>query len=448
MPYLVKHLIEGQAPPVTVGPTELATTALSKMTAGDYSQLPVVDGSNRAIGMVSSDSILKTSQMFKVDAAVLTVRDCLTPSIQCDPEDDVSVVLGSLQTTSAVIVSKNGEEVVGIVTDFDTTQYFKKKAESAMMVQEIEGFLKEFIRFPFSNKSGQELADAIASSTRPNQDQGRFKSAVCKYLQEASLDHKPNLEALSSAFQVLTETKTKKKKLDDLDFKELTIMFLSSDRWEQYRRVVSINQADIDRMLNDVREIRNVIAHFKRELTPDELDLLRRALQWLKNLRPDLERHFSESQDEILAEIEGQTEAIDKAKQEAIAETDEDISTSLSSGTEGQAATPADAKSLSDAVKEERNEQRHFELSKALKVSALGRWLRGVPEDREYTWTSFSKIEELIGVKLPESALEHRSWWANDWSDDSPARLWLEHDWEVEFVNLEREQVRFRRGLF
>ena len=59
---------------------------------------------------------------------------------------------------------------------------------------------------------------------------------------------------------------------------------------------------------------------------------------------------------------------------------------------------------------------------------------------------SFSKIEEIIGDSLPESAWTHRAWWANDHSGYHPhVQAWLMAGWRVEEVDQVEGRANFVR---
>lgn len=55
----------------------------------------------------------------------------------------------------------------------------------------------------------------------------------------------------------------------------------------------------------------------------------------------------------------------------------------------------------------------------------------------------FGEIDALVDG-LPSSARTHRSWWANA-RLHTQALAWLDAGWEVDQINLQREQVQFRR---
>ena len=55
---------------------------------------------------------------------------------------------------------------------------------------------------------------------------------------------------------------------------------------------------------------------------------------------------------------------------------------------------------------------------------------------------TFDQIEKLIERSLPESALNHRAFWAND-PKHSQAKAWLEAGWRVEAINRDEKTVYF-----
>lgn len=59
---------------------------------------------------------------------------------------------------------------------------------------------------------------------------------------------------------------------------------------------------------------------------------------------------------------------------------------------------------------------------------------------------SFEDIEHIIGKQLPQSALRHRAFWANDnEGHHSHARAWMGAGYRVAWVDREDRVVRFER---
>ncbi|MEZ5996933.1 MAG: hypothetical protein R3C25_14400 [Hyphomonadaceae bacterium] len=59
---------------------------------------------------------------------------------------------------------------------------------------------------------------------------------------------------------------------------------------------------------------------------------------------------------------------------------------------------------------------------------------------------SFEDIEAIIGKALPQSAVKHRSFWANDnQAYHSHARAWMGAGYRVAYVDRDQKVVRFER---
>lgn len=59
---------------------------------------------------------------------------------------------------------------------------------------------------------------------------------------------------------------------------------------------------------------------------------------------------------------------------------------------------------------------------------------------------TFAQVEQVLGFALPPSARRHREWWSNQaGAGHSQARGWQDAGWQVWKVDLEREEVIFRR---
>ncbi len=58
---------------------------------------------------------------------------------------------------------------------------------------------------------------------------------------------------------------------------------------------------------------------------------------------------------------------------------------------------------------------------------------------------SFGKVAEIVGRRLPASALCYRSWWANETRGHSQAKAWMEAGYETSQVDMEGGKLVFRR---
>jgi len=58
----------------------------------------------------------------------------------------------------------------------------------------------------------------------------------------------------------------------------------------------------------------------------------------------------------------------------------------------------------------------------------------------------FTKVEAIIGDRLPSSAHYYEHWWSNA-RNRSPSEAWLTAGWRVVGVNLDRKEVTFRKDM-
>src|SRR5688572_24915179 len=169
MPYSVQHLIEGYPKPVTTVREDKIKTVLSRMIEHDFSQLPVVDSDDHPVGMVTYESILRGIRNFRVQTDDLSVREVMISAPKVNMEDDLFEVLETLKLTNAVLIVDAQSKLVGIVTSYDSTEYFRRRAENLMRVEDIEAMVKEFILLAYMQDNGEpnevELNSAILKVT-------------------------------------------------------------------------------------------------------------------------------------------------------------------------------------------------------------------------------------------------------------------------------------------
>jgi DNA-binding transcriptional regulator YiaG len=77
------------------------------------------------------------------------------------------------------------------------------------------------------------------------------------------------------------------------------------------------------------------------------------------------------------------------------------------------------------------------------KYQPLLEFLRG-SQHTEVTLT-FAEIEALMNHTLPDSARSKRAWWSNRSKGALQASAWMEAGYRVENVDLDRQQVTFRK---
>jgi len=124
------------------------------MIDGDFSQLPVVDAEGRAEGMLTSNSIVRALSHFDLTIKEMRVFHAMTEVLTYRTEDELLGLLDDLKNTYAVVAVDKNSRVIGIVTSYDTTEYFRRRGEDIMVGEDIETMLKDYILAAFQNQVG------------------------------------------------------------------------------------------------------------------------------------------------------------------------------------------------------------------------------------------------------------------------------------------------------
>ena len=398
MLFTVRDLIEGHPRPVSVQPSDTIQKTVALMIEHDFSQLPVVDGDNRPLGMVTSDSIVRALTNFGVTVDVLHVRDAMVPAVKRWPGDNMFDLLDALRDTYAVLVifqedawsqhfqnEDDGERLMGIFTSYDAMEYFRSRTEDVMLVEDVESALKEHIRAVFA-RSGSDVDEEALQAACPN-----------------------------------------KKTFERLSFGEYAEMLLR--QWPQYGKSFDIAPDALRKLLNGVRETRNALAHFRGEISPGQQDQLHFCVNWFDNHPPIYAVVFPEGYVDPFDAFPRQGEEPAFTFTQAVPPIQPVIPESYQSGQPTAIAPQNESRKSTDN-----------------RYALLAQWLQQQPIDADRTRVTFEQIEGIINGELPASARKHRAWWANDTTSHTHSQQWLEAGWRVAEVSIPREEVIFSRA--
>jgi hypothetical protein len=376
MSVTIQELIAGSPSPLCIAEDGMVGDALRLMMEHDYSQLPVVNGEGAVVGIITGDSIARALNLLGLRASELRVSNAYVPAKTLRTDSEIEDLMDALRGTFAVPVVDESGRLVGIVTNCDTTAYFHSRAEAMMDVEDVENSLKDCIRADIAPDAG-ELTDAeITVKLTPRSPERTF---------------------------------------DRLSFNDYISMFMHGSRWRRIAPVVDLSESACRKMLEEVRDIRNDLFHFRRDISAER----RYALKYCRNW---LDRH----QQAIIQALLPEPEREPLILYSRILPRDRDGGGILRSV---PALRPSPQLAESSAGKYDR----------------LATYLQELSEHLGETDLSFARIESIIGGELPRSAYEHRSWWANDESGHSPSRHWLDVGWRVSSVNIAEKTATFSR---
>lgn len=440
MPFTVKDLIASRPEPITVSRNASVQDALRLMIDGDFSQLPVVDADGTAEGMITSDSITRALSHFDLTIKQMRVFHAMTEVPMYDPEDEMLGLLDDLKNTYAVLAVDKNKRLIGIITSYDTTEYFRRRGEDMMLLEDIETMLKDYILAVFQDDSGtvdtQTLELAIEEISENNSKlRGPFGQALEHYVKNGAVDVVVDQQRAEEAFSLHLNPEQQPRPFDKLSLNDYIELFLYKARWERYRSVFDLDASACRKLLVAVRDIRNELAHFRSEMTPHKREQLRFCKEWLARHQPQISLIVSRSP----ARSDGQP-----------SEAARPVDPVRENGTPFLADLVTNVLKVIRLGKLDDNEDIPLQLveseeARESRYTPLALYLQTLPLDHDIEERSFEDIELLIGGRLPPYARQHRSWWANDSTAHVQSIQWLAAGWRVSSVNMSGERVVFSR---
>ncbi|MGD9030612.1 MAG: DUF4268 domain-containing protein, partial [Anaerolineae bacterium] len=353
MLFPIAQLVQERGEPLCVSQDTKLGDALALMVENDYSQLPVVNDAGHLTGIVSESSIL--SIYYHSEGAVqlleLPVHHCQSPAVTISPESDVFEALDLLKTVYAIVVVEE-QCPIGILTNYDTTHFFRDISEDLIIVEDIELTLRQHIEDVFPD------------------EHARCAALVRAFDQSKQEPSRPRYE------------------YDELTFGQHILLIVTEGNWPKFEEFLGPKKL-FKSLMDRVGEVRNQLAHFRGRPDPVQHRALLHARDWLA-FRPK----------PTATEVPGRT-------------------------TIRRADIPA--------------------RGRGGKYAPLEDWLKSKRAQFNKVRLTFEDIEELIAEDLPQSAREHRSWWANDSTSHTQSLAWLGAGWRVDDVDLAAEEVVFQR---
>jgi CBS domain-containing protein len=396
MPYQVEQLLEGKGPLVWVTKDATVLHALSLMLEHDYSQLPVLEKDQEfdfAAGMVTYEGIIRGIRNFNLNIETLKVRDVMGKAFTCNIDDDLFDILDRLKETNAALVFHSEIPIVtGIITSYDVTEYFRTQTEDLMRVEDIESTIRDLIKEAFTTIKPLGEDDVI--------DEERLDNA-----------------AKSASYG-------KPKVFNRLTLAEYINLLTLPETWGFYEPIFNLPAEPVRSLLNGIRETRNVLAHFRGDLSTEERDRLKFAVEWISRCQEDYQKSK-----------EGKKKDLLRIKMKHM---EEEKSSSIPQELDAISETSAITNEPTDYVVTESTRG-------GGRYAALADWLQSQPGRVDQIPLAFNEVEKIIGSDLPDSARAFRAWWANDSVGHGHSQLWLDAGWRTTYINLSEERVTFSR---
>jgi CBS domain-containing protein len=378
----------------TVQPHEHVDWAINIMYQHGYSQLPVTAANGEFQGrVISFESVLRAIQCFRTEAGALLVRDAAQRVRSYAADADLLATLDDIYRDNfAVIVDES--RLIGIVTTADMAVFFREYAQDLMLIEGIESRVKDAIRALYVGDD-DGLDSAIVTVTDRTADiRRRLPGAIKAYLTKASFsvpDVETDADAITEAEKRLG-LQEPGKKFEDLTFDEFTNVLLRHARAPRLSQSKDVSELRV--LLQQVRDARNKLAHFRGELTSAERRTIQFAAEWLENNLPVLSAEVP-----LLKPL--------------------------------PAATPA-------PPNQEEVEGPHGSYA------PLASYLEALPVETISVPLTFQEIEDILKKELPRSASEYRAWWSN-YPMNPQSAAWLDEGWRTTSVSMPGRRLTFVR---
>jgi CBS domain-containing protein len=211
--------------------TDLVTT-LEKMFENDFTQLGI-EQEGEVVGMVSFRSISRVVSIMRrlgVDKKLpgrtveLAIED---PDPVVTPDKDLVVLFDLLAEDPYVLVDT--QEGLEILTNYDLLQYLHAAIEPFLLIEDIERSIRELVRTCLGSNISK------------------------------------NLKSIFSDLEVRTPDN-----LEDCSFGHYPTLFRQN--WDAFDEVFEENGDFVGKLMNEVRDVRNDVFHFRREPHDPNID--------------------------------------------------------------------------------------------------------------------------------------------------------------------------------
>ena len=349
----ISQLLEGRAKPICVQQSARVQEALRLMLQNDVSQLPVLDAEGDLVGLISHKTVAHAIFLLgdKVPLLQITVDHCLERVETLTLEDDVFEACDLLNKGNGSLVVVNDRKPVGMITTGDLMTFFRDRSEDFIKIEDIEVTLRQRTRDVFPDDISMTRALLLALGPDVN------------------------------------DVNKPRRGFNELSLAELVMVMTHAENWARFNGM--FEPLELFKMLMErVRQVRNLLAHFRGHTDLLQDRTLKYALDWL-SLRA-MPAHGANGPQRVYV-------------------------------TANDAPPRAGGK----------------------RWDVLRDWLKQQPATPHGMLVSFADLQTLLGGPLPSSALKHTSWWSNKNVQEAQVNAWLDANWQVAHVDFGRKEVTF-----
>jgi predicted transcriptional regulator len=236
---------------LTVPPHCKVRDAVAQMRKLGYSQIPVVEHgevlgvfSYRSFAVEAAHSTLDDFNKQKCAPGDLNVDEYLEQFEFARVTEEMSKVFDAMDRDNGVLIG-TPEHLIGILTPMDFLRYLYQVASPFVLVSEIELALRVLIRIAMRPEDVAEAAQRCLRS-----------------LYKGREDKIPSL-------------------LEDMTFDNYQSLVAHEETWPKFEPLLGGTRTRASAKLKDINAIRNVLFHFKRDITVQDHEVLAGHRNWL-----------------------------------------------------------------------------------------------------------------------------------------------------------------------
>jgi hypothetical protein len=198
-------------------------------------------------------------------------------------EQGIFELLNELNDITSILLTDDEGKLVNIITKRDTLVFFRQRAEELILIENIENAIKSHILHVYQDAEElqKEVDDFVGNRKKTDSYLHYIKEAVVATFvakgHELDIHDEVLHEIVNEHFPL-----TKQKGFTDLSFDNFIKIILRN--WGKFEGSFKRNPEIWQKLLEDVRDIRNKLFHFKGEITDKEREKLHSCASWMENM--------------------------------------------------------------------------------------------------------------------------------------------------------------------
>jgi len=265
---------------LTIRDNTIAADALERMVDSGFSQLPVTNSAGQIIGVFSWQSFgrrVSELHVANVNVATLAVKDTelekvrfIDPDTYIDTETDWSEI-------DYVIVG-NKDNLLGVLSISDVFGRLNDFAEAFVLLFEIEHEIRDVIQDVYTSEELTKVFEKIAMGDSWPARQAAETLGRILDKDPPMVTGKKNIEAANFAMHYIQEGVQSRPiaELKDFTFAQYRVVIFNKDNWPRFEEVFDTPREILNTDFEKINELRNIVFHFRRGITPKDTDRLRR----------------------------------------------------------------------------------------------------------------------------------------------------------------------------